>query len=90
LNAPVALIAQVLGLNAVWPWKSSAETNARGVVKNCLPSPKNSRRLGSAVLTPLPTGSRRNSFGPLSSTPVRTRNTEFPITGLSPFRTFWL
>src|SRR5262249_27374353 len=40
--------------------------------------------------TPLPTGSRRISVGPLSSTPVRTRNTESPMTGLSPFRTFWL
>ncbi len=85
----MALSAQLLGRNAVWPWKSSAETRKRGLVKNCLPSPKNSSSFGFAVETPLPMGSRRSSFG-ASAMPVSTRNVWSPATGLSPFRTFWL
>src|SRR6185295_18124806 len=86
---PVALRAKVLGLNAVWPLKTSAETVARGLVKNWPYWPKNSWLPARSALTPLPTGRLRPSKGD-SSTPVRTTNMELPANGLSPFRTFWL
>ena len=88
-NTPVALSANVLGRKAVWPLKSSAETVARGEVKNCPYCPKNSWLPARSALTPLPTGRLRRSKGD-SSEPVRTRNSEFPAMGLSPLRTFWL
>ena len=67
----MALIAQVLGLKAVWPWKTSAETSARGVREDLVAAPEELPRYpGSAVLTPLETGRRRASEG-ASSVPVQ-------------------